>query len=82
MTKTVNFKMGQRPVPANVEEWVQSARPVDREVRPAVPAEAMKRFTIDVPTTLHTRIKTECARRGVKMADMLRELLEREFPKA
>jgi hypothetical protein len=81
MTKTVNFKMGQRPVPANAEEWVQSARPVDREVRPAVPAEAMKRFTIDVPATLHTRIKTECARRGLKMADMLRELLEREFPK-
>jgi hypothetical protein len=79
MTKTVNFKMGQRPVPANVEEWVQNARPVDRE---AAPVEAMKRFTIDVPVTLHTRIKTECARRGVKMADMLRELLEREFPKA
>ena len=36
----------------------------------------MKRFTIDVPATLHTRIKTECARRGIKMADMLRELLD------
>lgn len=82
MTKTVNFKMGQRPVPANVEEWVQSARPIDREAKVVTPAEAMKRFTIDVPMTLHTRIKTECARRGVKMADMLRELLEREFPKS
>jgi hypothetical protein len=40
----------------------------------------MKRFTIDVPLALHTRIKTECARRGVKMADVLREMLKREFP--
>jgi hypothetical protein len=47
---------------------------------PAAEIEAMKRFTIDVPLTLHTRIKTECARRGLKMADELRKLLEREFP--
>jgi predicted DNA binding CopG/RHH family protein len=40
----------------------------------------MKRFTLDVPLELHTRIKTQCAARGVKMADILREVLEREFP--
>ena len=42
----------------------------------------MKRFTIDVPVSLHTRIKTQCAMRGMKMADVLREMMEREFPKA
>ena len=42
----------------------------------------MKRFTIDVPIELHTRIKVACAGRGQKMADMLRELLEREFAKS
>jgi predicted DNA binding CopG/RHH family protein len=41
---------------------------------------AMKRFTIDVPLPLHTRIKTECSRRGLKMADMMREMLEKHFP--
>ena len=82
MTKTVNFKVPQRSVPTKVDDWVQSTRPVDREAPPAGPTEAMKRFTIDVPVTLHTRIKMECARRGIKMADMLRELLEREFPHA
>ncbi len=40
----------------------------------------MKRFTIDVPLDLHSRIKVACAGRGLKMADVLRELLEREFP--
>jgi hypothetical protein len=42
----------------------------------------MKRFTIDVPVELHTRVKIACAQRGAKMADTLRELLEREFPGA
>ena len=40
----------------------------------------MKRFTIDVPIELHTRIKTDCAKRGLKMSDVLRELLEWQFP--
>jgi hypothetical protein len=42
----------------------------------------MKRFTIEVPETLHTRVKLGCARRKVKMADVVRERLEREFPEA
>jgi hypothetical protein len=74
--KTIAFK----PVkPANPDDWVKSAKPLDRE---ATPSEPMKRFTIDVSVELHRRVKSECARRGVKMADVLRELLEREFPKS
>ena len=46
----------------------------------AAPAEPMKRFTIDVPVSLHTRVKTECAKSGRKMADVVRDLLERQFP--
>ena len=44
------------------------------------PAEPMKRFTIDVSESLHKRIKSQCAMRGLKMADTIRELLEQEFP--
>ena len=44
--------------------------------------EKMSRFTIDVPESLHRRVKMQCAGRGQKMADMMRELLEREFPEA
>ena len=40
----------------------------------------MKRFTIDVSQQLHSRIKVECAKRGINMADELRTILEREFP--
>ena len=42
-------------------------------------AEAMKRLTIDGPASLHARIKSQCALRGVQMADEVRELLEKHF---
>ncbi|MDE0185578.1 MAG: hypothetical protein OXP71_08980 [Candidatus Poribacteria bacterium] len=41
----------------------------------------MKRLTIDVPAYLHSAIKMECARKGIKMADAIRNLLENEFGK-
>jgi hypothetical protein len=37
----------------------------------------MKRLTIDVPII---RLKTGCAMRGEKIADVVRVLIEREFP--
>lgn len=77
--KTIPFKMPAKPTdPA--ERWV-----AEREAAPMAvpsPSESMKRFTIDVAEDLHKRIKAQCAMRGVKMADVMRELLEREFPKA
>jgi hypothetical protein len=42
----------------------------------------MKRLTIDVPVNLHTAIKVECARKGTKMADAIRDILEKEFGKS
>ena len=40
----------------------------------------MKRLTIDVPLGLHKRINSQCAEKGTKMADAVRELLEKQFP--
>ena len=74
MKKTVKFKPTR---PHTAEQWVAAGAPSGKE-----PQVAMKRFTIDVPIELHTRIKVACAGRGQKMADMLRELLEREFAKS
>lgn len=67
--KKIAFKTPAKAADA----WVS-----DRET--TAPSEPMKRFTIDVPESLHTRIKTQCAMRGQKMADVLRDLLEKEFP--
>lgn len=79
MTKKVAF--GTKPAPAaapaiSPDEWVES-----RATEPAG-AERIKRLTIDIPASLHVRIKAQCALRGTKMADEIRALLEEHFPAA
>jgi predicted DNA binding CopG/RHH family protein len=75
MAKKVSF--GARPAAKSVDRtkvdgWV--------EARQSAGAERMKRLTIDVSATLHARIKSQCALKGVKMNDAIRELLEKYFP--
>lgn len=41
--------------------------------------EKTKRLTVDVSASLHSRIKLECCRRDVAIADVVRRLLETEF---
>lgn len=85
MTKAVSFKM---PIskPEAADAWVGKGiephlkRAEIDGVAPATEQVAMKRFTIDVPLDLHSRVKMACARRGKKMADEVRRLLEVEFP--
>ena len=55
------------------DKWVSSRETIEDK-------EDLKRLTIDVPATLHRRIKSQCADRGLKMADEIRELLEKHFP--
>jgi predicted HicB family RNase H-like nuclease len=66
-------------MPDQSEYIVQITRLADQIAQAADQPTAMKRFTIDVPLELHTRIKIECARRGIAMADMVREMLEQRF---
>lgn len=44
-----------------------------------VSGEPTKRLTIDIPLSLHQRVKSQCALKGENMADVVRELLEKEF---
>jgi hypothetical protein len=44
-----------------------------------VSGEPMKRLTIDIPLSLHQRVKSQCALKGENMADVVRELLDRHF---
>lgn len=79
MSKKVAFGAKPQPVaPASrsADEWVQN-RPTEQ----AAAGEPMKRLTIDVPASLHTRIKVGCTLRGRKIADELRELLDKHFPR-
>lgn len=76
--KTVAFNKLKKPT--NPDDWVRSVGA--QEQQPVAPAQLMKRLTIDVSVDLHTRLKLECTRRGLKIADVVRDLLEREFSNA
>lgn len=83
--KEIKFtkRPGAAPAPVNADSWVNAS--IDRESLakpevPALPEEVMKRLTIDIPESLHTRVKSQCAKRGAKMADEIRALLESHFP--
>ena len=60
--------------PANADAWVNTGQPV------AATGERMKRFTFDVPESLHRRVKAACTSRGTDMADELRRILQEHFP--
>jgi ParG len=78
MTKKVSFA---RVSPKAADDWVAAAGTETAAALspPPEPAEPMKRLTIDIPRSLHTRIKAACALRGSKMADEIRALLDREY---
>jgi predicted membrane GTPase involved in stress response len=73
MTKKVTFatKPKQPTTAVTPDEWVNSGQ---------TQREPITRFTIDIPTELHARIKSQCALRKVKMKEEIQALLEKHFP--
>lgn len=67
----IGTKPTNKPAPAAADAWVES--------RSNDETEPMKRLTIDVPESLHRTIKAQCAMRGTKIADEVRELLLQKF---
>ncbi|CAI9404988.1 hypothetical protein ANOBCDAF_01142 [Pleomorphomonas sp. T1.2MG-36] len=62
--------------PADPENWIKAAdAPRTDEV-----ARFTARLTIDITPALRGRIKIVAFQRGITVADMLRDLLAREFP--
>ena len=64
--------------PGDAESWIKAP---EADAHRADDASAFTaRLTIDVTPALRGRIKVAAFRRGVTVADMLRDLLAREFP--
>jgi hypothetical protein len=61
-----------RPVPTD-DEFVRQ-KPHD------APTEPLKRITVDVPISLHTRVKIDCAARHTNMATAIKEMIEQRWP--
>ena len=71
--------IGARPLTdPNAEAWIRQGAAVD--------SGKVERYsawlTLDVTPALRTRIKLAAFNRGVTMTEMLREVLERQFPEA
>ncbi len=80
MSKKVTFSPKPATVAPNADVWVSGGPAAAEPVLAKPPTEKMKRFTFDVPETLHRRIKVWCAEQGVDMADEMRRLLLEHFP--
>lgn len=63
--------------PADPEHWIKAAEAPPRD---GTAAGFTARLTIDVTPELRGRIKIVAFQRGLTVADMLRDLLAREFP--
>jgi hypothetical protein len=72
--KKVSFSANRpsKATPASADSWVANRAGEGRE--------PTKRLTIDVPVSLHKRIKSQCVAEDAVMADVIRELLEKRFP--
>ena len=62
--------------PGDPDRWIKAA---DAPTRDGDASDFTARLTIDVTPALRGRIKVIAFQRGITAADMLRELLEREF---
>ena len=70
-------KRGFATRPGDPDSWVRAPEPsTNRTLNAAFTA----RLTIDVTPVLRGRIKIAAFQRGLTVADMLRALLDREFP--
>ncbi|TWU22163.1 hypothetical protein Pla52o_32160 [Novipirellula galeiformis] len=65
-------RVKQKP---EIDKWVETREPLvplKLNVKP-------KRLTIDIDPALHKKLKMNCVKREIQIADLLRTLIEREI---
>ncbi len=75
-SRTTRQRFASRP--GDPDRWIKAAD--GSPMRGAAAAGFTARLTIDVTPELRGRIKVAAFQRGTTVADMLRDLLAREFP--
>jgi ParG len=74
-SKTIAFKH-PTALARPAEDWVEA------RTRPTSTIGSTKRLTVDVSADLHKRLKIHCANTERQISDVVRDLLEREYPAA
>ena len=70
-------EIGKQSAPAAQQKSEVKAK--SKESKKPEAQGAMKRLTLDIPESLHRRIKGKAVMEGVTMVNMLRELLEENY---
>ena len=80
MSKKVSIgaRPSTRQAPASADEWVGTRGKTAATSAP--PSEPTKRITIDIPQSLHRRVRIGCATEGTSVAAEVRAFLEQRFP--
>jgi len=75
MTKkiAIGTRPSAKPATLAADAWVENRTGA---------AEKMKRLTIDIPESMHRKIKAQCALNGNKIVDEIRELLSQKYGNA
>ncbi len=68
---SIGTKPTNKPNTAIADAWVENRSNDEPEPK--------KRLTIDISESLHRAIKTQCAMRGAKIVDEVRELLLQKY---
>jgi hypothetical protein len=66
----------------NADAWVSQGGAITATATQTeqIEKESTARFTIDIPVSLHARIKSQCALKRVKMREEVLAMLEEKFP--
>lgn len=84
--KKVAMTAARPRVVAPVDEWIQNRigqddeRPPNPSPEPDAPREPTIRLTLDIPKGMHRRLKLGATERDATIADVIRDLIAREFP--
>jgi hypothetical protein len=80
MNKKVAFgtKPAPKAAPASIDELVKS-RAEGAAANETKTGEGTRRVSVDLPMSLHTKLKLHCVQNGVLMADYLRDLITKHF---
>lgn len=68
-----------KPLPPAADSWVESRTEGEPASPTPKPEEKMKRLTIDIPISLHRKVKTECASSGETIRDVVVDLLIKKY---
>jgi hypothetical protein len=84
--KKVAMTAARPRVVAPVDDWISNRLGQDNEnpapagPEPEAPREPSIRLTFDIPKSMHKRLKLGATERDTTIADVIRDLIAKEFP--